>query len=158
MITLKPGETAKFDRLDVKFLKQTREGQPGQTGTKFGALLEVGAGPHKFQINPKMELTNAGPIQRPDQVGNDYFMTMQGMDAGTGAVHLQLHFLRPLYPVELFYKPMTILVWVGTGILTLAGFWAAWVRRRVTVADTEVEEAPAKAKKAEDGYAPAPAS
>ena len=41
------------------------------------------------------------------------------------AVHLQLHYLKPLYPIEIFYKPMTILVWGGTGILTLAGFWAA---------------------------------
>lgn len=158
VLTLKPGETARFDRLDVKFVKMTREGEPGQPGTQFGALLEVGAGPHKFQINPKMELSSAGPIQRPDQIGNDYFMTMQGMDAATGAVRLQLHFLRPLYPVELFYKPMTILVWIGTGILTLAGFWAAWVRRRVTAAEPEPEEEVSKARKADEGYAPAPAT
>ncbi len=158
VISLKPGESAKFDRLDVKYIKQTRTGEAGQMGTQFGALLDVGAGPHKFQINPKMELSSAGPIQRPERVGDDYFMTMQGMDAATGAVHLQLHFMRPLYPVELFYKPMTILVWIGTGILTFAGFWAAWVRRRVTVAESEPEETAAKAKKADEGYAPAPAS
>jgi cytochrome c-type biogenesis protein CcmF len=156
--TLKPGQTARFDRLDVKFVKMTREGEPGKAGTKFGALLEVGAGPHKFEINPQMELSSTGTHQVPAKVGNDYFMTLQGMDAATGSVNVQLHFMNALYPVELFYKPMTILVWIGTGILTIAGFWAAWVRRRVAVAEVEPEEGSARAKKADEGYAPAPAS
>ena len=156
--SLKPGQTAKFDRFDVKFVKMTREGEPGQMGTKFGAELELSAGPHSIKLHPQMQLTSAGVQQIPAKVGDDYFMTMQGMDAANGGVNLQLHFIKPLYPIEIFYKPMTILVWGGTGILTLAGFWAAWVRRRATAkVEQEVDEPVAKRKPADDGYAPAPA-
>lgn len=156
--TLQPGQTGKFDRFEIKYERMTREGETGEVGTKFGAKLKLTTGPHTIDLEPKMEMTAAGVNQIPALVGDEYFMTLQGMDASTGAVHLQLHFLRPLYPVELFYKPMTILVWGGTGILTLAGFWAAWVRRRAAVVTPEeVVEASLKPRKASDGYAPTPA-
>jgi len=155
--TLQPGQTGKFDRFEIKYEKMTREGDTGQVGTTFGAKLTLSTGPHSIQIEPKMKMTEAGVDQIPAMIGDEYFMTMQGMDASTGAAHLQLHFLRPLYPVEIFYKPMTILVWGGTGILTLAGLWAAWVRRRAAVVAPEEVIESIKRKPADDGYAPTPA-
>lgn len=158
--TLQPGQVGKFDRFEIKYVEMTREGENGQVGTKFGAKLALTSGPHSIDLHPQMEMTAAGTNQIPALIGDEYFITMQGMDAATGAVHLQLHFIRPLYPIEIFYKPMTILVWGGTGILTLAGFWAAWVRRRAAVVlPEEVIEATSpkrKPKPADDGYAPSP--
>lgn len=129
-VTLKAGESAKMDRLTVKFLKSTRTGEMGHSGTKFGALLEVRDGPHKFSSNPTIELTPEGTLEQPDPVARDFVLRLIKMDVGTGAVTLKLGLAKTIYPIEMFYKPLTGLVWGGTGMLVISGFVAAWYRRR----------------------------
>jgi cytochrome c-type biogenesis protein CcmF len=77
-----------------------------------------------------MQVTEGGiqPLLTP--VGTEFFAVLGRMDAATRAVDLKLMFQKPLYPLEVFYKPMTSLVWVGTGILTIGGLMSAFARRR----------------------------
>ncbi|MFQ3586239.1 MAG: cytochrome c biogenesis protein CcsA [Fimbriimonadaceae bacterium] len=130
LTVFEPGETKDLAGFKVTYRNMTQEGEAGMLGTKFGAdVLLEGPDGEKFEVNPQIELAQGGLRQLPALVGENYFLTMQGMDAATRGVNLQLHFLRPVWFVEVFYKPLTILVWIGVGIMSLAGFWAAWVRR-----------------------------
>jgi cytochrome c biogenesis factor len=40
-------------------------------------------------------------------------------------------------PVEIFFKPLTLFVWIGVGIMTFGGLLAAWYRRRVRLEQPE---------------------
>jgi cytochrome c-type biogenesis protein CcmF len=155
LIELMPGEAANVSGMIVRFTEGTRDGEAGQTGTRFGAKLRVQSSEGVFESHPQMELTDSGPVVLPAAMGPDYLVTMQGMDVASGAARIQIHFRHPLFPIELYYKPMTILVWGGTGILTLAGFWAAWVRRRAHATLSEESEALSVRPSQEETYAPA---
>lgn len=134
---MKQGETKQFDRFKITFDKMTREGNPGQPGTKFGAKLKIvdqneptdTTDDTTFDAEPRWVLGEQGIEQEPAVLGEDFFMTIQSMDADSQSVSLQLHFRQALYAVELFVKPFTPLVWLGTGTLTLALLMSAIYRR-----------------------------
>jgi cytochrome c-type biogenesis protein CcmF len=96
-----------------------------------------------------MQLNGGAP---PSYLSSDlprFTATMEKMDAKDKSVTIQLFYKDPLYPLDVYYKPFTILVWLGTGIMLIGGFWAAWYRRknlRTPVTETEsntvVEETP----------------
>jgi cytochrome c biogenesis factor len=69
---------------------------------------------------------------------------MMRMDAADQSVEIGLRYVRPLIPVDVFYKPLTSLVWLGTGILTFGGLLSTWYRRfkkkDATESLAEVEE------------------
>ena len=72
-------------------------------------LLLIGIGP-KIALVPFLDVT-------------------AGMDAATKAVTLQVQLAKPMYPLEIYVKPMTSLVWLGTAIMTMGGFMSAYYRR-----------------------------
>lgn len=116
--------------LDVTYKKFVRNGEAGVAGTTFGAELHIVDGAKTYDITPTMAIgADGSPDHGLPQVGSMYRMAMLGMNPADRSVTLQLFFSPPLYPIVLFYKPMTILVWIGTGILTLGGLMAAFSRR-----------------------------
>jgi cytochrome c-type biogenesis protein CcmF len=129
-VTLQPGQTGKLDKFSVTYLDRTMKGTPGMSGTQFGALLKVSDETGTSQLNPVLELSGQGPIDRPAPLGKELKISLKRMDAATGSATLELLFAKPIYPVDFFYKPLTILVWLGTGILGFAGFLSAFYRRR----------------------------
>ncbi|MCW5941244.1 MAG: cytochrome c biogenesis protein CcsA [Fimbriimonadaceae bacterium] len=132
-VALHPGESFRFDRYTFTYESPTRQGEPGMAGTQFGAKVTVHDGHGHTTVTPGMRLAAGGPEKVPAPIGNGLYLTMEGMDVSAGSVTFQVHFTNPIYPIEMFYKPMTILVWLGTGIMTLAGLAAAYYRRRVPV-------------------------
>ena len=126
VVTLKPGESFDVGRYRFTFERMERKGQPGMAGTEFLAVVRAETSVGSFEVRPGMRLAQNGvePIEAP--VGHALRMGMSGMNVADGSVSLQVSFNTPIYPIEVYYKPLTILVWVGTGILTLAGFLAAW--------------------------------
>lgn len=144
VVPLKPGQTAKFDRFSVTFESTTRDGAAGQAGTKFGAKLKFTDPMHdeSFVVEPKWALGDQGIEQLPALIGDEFFMTIQSMDAGSKQYAFQLHFRQPIYAAELFVKPFVPLVWLGTGILTFAILLTAFYRRAsvpVRIVDTETD-------------------
>lgn len=128
---IKIGEMKTFEHYEITYQEMTREGEPGKMGTKFGAKLKVAdrtTGKSVF-VNPRIALAEGGFEQLPAVIGEEYFVTLQGMDAATKTFTMQLHFLKPMYWGELFIKPFTIFVWLGTGILTLGTLMTAFYRR-----------------------------
>jgi len=134
-VAFKPGETKKFaigdpdapiDTMSVTYQNFTRNGEPGMAGTTFGAVLHVVDDFGSFDITPTIKV--GGEPDMP-KIGPLFSMAFVGMDAADKSVNLQLLFNPPLYPITVFYKPMTILVWLGTAIFVLGGLMSAFARR-----------------------------
>ncbi len=129
-IQLKAGEDAKFGGLTLKYLEMTRKGEFGMKGTKFGAKVQVSGGGKTDVVNPEMEIGEGGTtVPHSVKLDKNLELVMAGMNAADKSVTLRVQLTTPLYPVEIYHKPMTILVWLGTAILTVSGLLAAYYRR-----------------------------
>lgn len=144
-ISLKAGESFRFGNTVLTYDHMTRKGEPGQPGTKFGALVTVEQNGQTFSANPQMELGDGGVKSHPVKISDSLMLDMAGMDAASKAVTLRLQLTTPIYPIEIYHKPLTSLVWLGTGLMTLGGFLAAFYRRArrqsSEVKEAKVEEA-----------------
>jgi cytochrome c-type biogenesis protein CcmF len=148
-ISLVPGASTQFGNLMLTYVKMTRKGEFGQAGTRFGAEVKVSAGGGSKTINPEMEIVPGGEtIMHPAKLGENMELVMAGMNAADKSAMLRIRFLNPIYPIEIYHKPMTGLVWLGTGIMTLAGFASAFYRRspkKVAAAEQVVPKAKKRA-------------
>ncbi|MBV6459479.1 MAG: hypothetical protein HONBIEJF_02627 [Fimbriimonadaceae bacterium] len=145
--TLAPGQSTDFQGMVITYKKMTRSGDFGAEGTKFGALVTVSNGAHAVDVNPTMELGDLGKtIMNPAKIDNQLQVAIVGMNAADKSVTLRMQLTSPMYPIEVFHKPMTTLVWAGTGILTISGFAAAAYRRvrRSQPAKTPLLERPGR--------------
>jgi cytochrome c-type biogenesis protein CcmF len=141
-MNLKPGESKSMSGVTVTYLKQTREGEPGVAGTKFGAELEVKYDGGTYRVNPTLTLGEGGLKPSLPQVGDSFRGVLTSMDAATKSVNFQMLVSPPLYPIQIFYKPMTGLVWLGTGVFFIGGLISAYYRRlrkKVAVETAPVE-------------------
>jgi cytochrome c-type biogenesis protein CcmF len=136
-MNLKPGETKVNSDFTIKYLEMTRKGQPGQDGVQFGAKLEVSFRPNekapyeKHVVTPTLTMSSGRLLPTLTQVSPDFQAALMSMNANDRSVDVQIFLKPPLYPIQVFYKPLTCLVWIGTGIFTLGGFIAAFYRRLV---------------------------
>lgn len=135
-IMIKPGEThvEKFEgdpsegpSLSITYEKFVMHGEPGQPGTRFGAKLKIVENGKTYYCEPTLSTSLEPDLVRAT---DNFYATFSQINAADKSIALQLPFTRILYPIELFYKPMTILVWLGTAILTLGGLLSALYRRR----------------------------
>lgn len=155
----KVGESQTLQGITVKYEKMSMTGEPGTPSAKFFAHLKVSVEGQTYEATPSLsgELIPDMPF-----VGPDLRVAMLSMDAKDKSVRLQMIFSQPLYPVTMFTKPLTGLVWGGTGILFLGGLLSAWARRRPRTADVEEEEPnplePTPANKPISKDAPVPAT
>ncbi|MBS1714576.1 MAG: cytochrome c biogenesis protein CcsA [Armatimonadetes bacterium] len=148
--TLAVGEKTRFGGLTFTYEKMTREGEAGMDGTTFGAVIKVEGGGPTQTVTPKFEIGGGEPKFHPAQLDDNMELAMVGMNAADKSVTLRVQLKTPMYPLEIYHKPMTLLVWIGTGIMTIAGFFAAFYRRPVRVARAEVQEAPRRIPQAAD--------
>ncbi len=130
---LLPGETKDFSGLAVTYKEFTMVGKPGAPGTRFGAKLHIetpdSTPPLSTDVHPELEITKDGLVPRFAGSGQGVMASLQRIDAATKGALVQLHRERPAYPIEIYYKPLTLFVWLGTGILAFGSLWAAWARR-----------------------------
>ncbi|MEQ1821554.1 MAG: cytochrome c biogenesis protein CcsA [Fimbriimonadaceae bacterium] len=147
----KPGETielrgpvwATFQEkvYKIKYLEMIREGEAGVAGTSFGAKLQVTNQDGQVSIvTPKLIVGKAGPTSVEATLDEEFKIEFKRMDAADKSVDLALKYVRPVFPLQVIYKPLTSLVWLGVGILTFGGLLAAWNRRRRPKVDHEIEE------------------
>lgn len=142
-IRLVPGQSFSDSDLKLTYQNSTMEGKPGSMGVKFGArvLLEQTDEKkvkHRYMANPQVQLTQEGLVPTMPKLGPDLRVAIAGgVDAADHGASLMLFFDPPLYPVTVFYKPMTGLVWLGTAIMTIGGLMAAYARRRAVSSKAE---------------------
>ncbi|MFN7171450.1 MAG: cytochrome c biogenesis protein CcsA [Fimbriimonadaceae bacterium] len=127
LITLSPGESVEMERFKMTYVEPRVTGTPGTGDAVFGALLRFEYEGQVYEVVPNMGF--GGEVE-PARVGTEHMVTLQRMDAADRSIAVQLHYLKPVMPIELFYKPMTILVWLGTFLLFFGGLWA-WGERRM---------------------------
>ena len=157
-LDLKPGESRDIGGAIVEFVASTRKGEFGAEGTEFGAqvrLTETGEDGerHQYAANPTLQLSQGQLVPSLVDIGPNFKVAMTRMDAATKGVEIALLFSPPLYPIEIYEKPFTGLVWLGTGILTLGGAMAAFSRRRVVARQRRTAPSPRS-----DAPLPAPQS
>jgi cytochrome c-type biogenesis protein CcmF len=127
--SLKEGESKTENEVTLTYDRFEMEGEPGQPGTKFKAYVTITARGETFKAQPYLELTGHGVRPEIVPAGSELSVVMPRIEAKDQSASFQILLSRPAYPVELFYKPMTGLVWGGTGIMVLGGFLSAWSRR-----------------------------
>lgn len=128
--SLKPGESTKFDQFDITYKRMTRKGQPGTAGTRFGAEVDVKVGDMKMPVNPELEIGGPeGTKEHPAKIAEDIELVMSSMNVADNSVTFRVQLTKPIFPVEIYHKPLTSLVWLGTGIMTVAGLGSAYYRR-----------------------------
>ena len=149
-ILMKPGDAVTVNDARLEYLAPTNNGKFGAAGAEFGAklrLTQVGADgePHQYLANPAVRLTESGlePVWPFPRLGPDMLAALVGgVDAASHSTNVALMFAPPIYQIELFEKPFTGLIWIGTGIMTLGGLMAAYSRRRVVAALRQTAPAP----------------
>lgn len=136
------GKTIKLGELDLTYEKMVREGEMGATGTLFGAQIRIKGAGRNDVIVPKLELGSGGnTVQHPIALDDNMDLVMTGMNAADKSVTLRVQLKTPIYPVEIFHKPLVGLVWLGTAIMTFAGFGAAFYRRFRKQVNPDIVEA-----------------
>lgn len=142
-ISLKPGDSKVFGGLVIKYNKMVIDGVPGQKGTAFLADLTISAGKRVTNVRPSIELGGeAGPIHHNGKLDDNFDVSLESMNAADRSVMLEFKMSSPIYPIDIFHKPLVAFVWFGTGLMTLAGLVAAVSRRMPSMA-----KAPADNKK-----------
>lgn len=127
---LKEGETKLFGGLVVRYDRMTMSGQPGQPGTAFVANLTMDPEGKKTAATPSIELGgDGGPIHHTAAVGDNLEVQVASFNAADRSVTLQFQLASPMFPIDVYHKPMTGFVWLGTGLMTVAGLLAAVYRR-----------------------------
>ena len=121
------GETKEGAGVSITYLGLAQHGRQGQAGAWFGARLKVVEDGRTFYGEPKVFIK--GQSDTP-KVSPSLKATVTGMDASDGSIMLQMPYTHILFPILLFYKPMTILVWIGIAVMTIGGLIAATYRWR----------------------------
>ncbi len=129
-IPLQQGKSTVFGGLEVTYDKMSVKGEPGQAGTAFVADLTIKSGSSTRQVHPSMELGGeGGPIHHSAVLDENLVVDLASMNAADKSITLQFQLASPMFPIDVFHKPMTGLVWLGTGLMTVAGLFAAYYRR-----------------------------
>lgn len=125
------GGKRQFEGTIIEYLGLQQEGESGMMGTKFGARLRITTPDGVTnEVMPQIEITEQGPRQIRSEIDN-YFIVLDRIDAASKSATIRLDYKNPIFPMELYYKPLTGLVWWGTGIMTVGGLLAAFYRRRM---------------------------
>ena len=126
----KPKEQRRFGDYVLTYRKLEKIGEAGVKGTKFAAIMDV-SGPNGVQTLKPSIVIGDGQLQKtPMQIGDEFYIYFQGMDVATQTAKIQLYYVNPMFPLEVYYKPLPGLVWWGTGIMLAGGIIGAWNRRR----------------------------
>ena len=124
--TFSLGETKEGSGVSVTYLGIAQHGEAGQKGASFGAKLKVIEDGVTYFGEPKITL-GSGPDS--PKVSPSLRATLTGMNANDGSIQLQMPYTHILFPVQLFYKPMTVLIWIGLFFMTVGGLLSAFYRR-----------------------------
>jgi len=135
---LHEGEKAQVGDYTLRFLQLRGEGAMGREGFRAIARVRLHKAGWKqpVEVEPFRVVTQNGVIPVPITLPDGAVLVMGDMDVGQRLVEFQLlmvpgkseTWLRWVLPLEVYYKPFTILVWLGPPLALLGGL-LAMVRR-----------------------------
>ena len=127
-LTFKTKEEKFFGKTLVTYKGITRKGEAGMLGTKFIAHVQIQTNSGIHHDHPSLEISSEGIQFHPIRVDENLILYLTRMDAKDQSATLQFFYIKPVYPLEVFYKPMTILVWAGSALMVLGGLVAMTYR------------------------------
>jgi cytochrome c-type biogenesis protein CcmF len=139
-VTIAVGESEQLGGMTLTYKEMVRGGVMGETGATIGVIVTIDDGETQEDYQPEFSLAKNGEIlSHPASLDDNTELVLVNVSAEDRSATLRAQLKTPIYPIEVYHKPMTILVWLGTGLMALAGFAAAFYRRpkSVTEADTE---------------------
>ncbi len=96
-----------------------------------------------YELAPSLKIkVGSQPESIPARIGDTYWLSLGTMDPKTHAITVKLDYVQPAYPLVVYFKPLTLFVWLGVGIMALGGFLAAAGRRKERLAMSQGEDAP----------------
>lgn len=128
-VTLAPGQSTEFRGYRMTLERVIEADEAGSSPVRFSVRFKVKTHIRAFEITPELQMTPRGERSVPAPLGRDYKLAVESIDPGAGTARVKVKLARPIYKIDVFYKPLTVLVWAGAGLLALAGFAAAWTRR-----------------------------
>lgn len=130
------------------------EGTLGTKGAKFFAKVNVKTPQGEWNVEPMITMGEHGMEQVAARVNDKYKISLSRINAADKSATIQIKYVQPAYIAELYYKPLTLLVWMGVGIMTLGGAMSAWARRGSPKSSAPDSEPPADTESQEDRNAP----
>jgi cytochrome c biogenesis factor len=138
---LKEGEQIKVGDYTLRFVALRAEGAMGQEGFRAIARLRVSKPDWKqpVEVEPFRLITQQGSIVPvPDRLPDGAVVVVGEMDVNQRLVEFRMLMVpgkpettpRWVIPLEVYYKPFTILVWLGPPLALIGGLLAAWRRAR----------------------------
>jgi cytochrome c-type biogenesis protein CcmF len=149
----KVGETKTIKDVKVTYRGMEMSGEPGTRSATFGAKLLVVVGNTVVNVTPKFSVASGPDLPL---INRDLRVAMTQINAADKSAAIQVFFSSPIYPVEIFTKPLTGFVWAGTGILTLGGLLSAFARRRRKSQDALPDAAVVEEPLIQDAPVPTP--
>jgi cytochrome c-type biogenesis protein CcmF len=114
----------------------------GETGASVGARVLVSDGTTSSELVPKITFGELGASDsQPSPLSENMELALVSLNAEDLSATLRVQLTTPIYPIEVFHKPMTILVWIGTALMTVSGVASA-IYRKTSVLVEEEEPAP----------------
>lgn len=120
-VDLAEGDTKKVEDVTITYVERTRYGEAGQSGTLFGTKVKIEYNGKSYDLEPHLELVSGSIIRHPAKIGEDLIVVLDSLQAESGVATFSIQYPEPFIPVQLFYKPFTLLVWLGAGIMTIGG-------------------------------------
>ncbi|MCH7946108.1 MAG: hypothetical protein IIC73_08875 [Armatimonadetes bacterium] len=108
-----------------------KTGQRGVDDVVFIAEMTAVFADGAYEVEPAIIVTKEGRvIQVPVRINDKYNLVLSRVDSETLAITVQLEYIQPAYPLEVFFKPLTVFVWLGVGTMLVGGLLAAATRRK----------------------------
>ena len=137
---LHEGEKIQVGDYTLRFIKLRGEGTMGKEGFRAIAQVRIHKSGWKkpVELEPLQVVTQNGVIPMPIPLPDGAMLLIGEMDVGQRLVEFQLLMVpgkpetspRWFIPLEVYYKPFTILVWLGPPLALLGGLLAVVRRAR----------------------------
>lgn len=148
----KPGEVRQMPNFSIERLNEIdMHGEPGQPGTAFTSQFRIKLKDTTLDVEPALVIAQDGQLEpKPARLDKTLAVAIVEPDEKDGSIGLQFVGVSESVPITLFYKPLTVLVWFGAGIMALGGLMSA--RRRA------IDSRALAQKQSQEPYATHPAS
>ena len=127
--TFAKGDLRAHQQVTLTYTGYTSNGDVGP-GAHFIAEFEFqGLDGEPKTVFPELKLVLGGAEPVMARLDDIYELRLDAVMAENGDAVATLFYINPAYPVEVFYKPLTIFVWIGVGVMTLGGLISARYRK-----------------------------
>jgi cytochrome c-type biogenesis protein CcmF len=123
-------------RLTFKSMRTEQGASPDQARLVADVTVEEIVATTK--VAPMMSMADGQKVR----LNSEYELALERIDAATKAAFFRFDYVQPAYPLEVYYKPLTWLVWFGVGIMTIGALWSSRGRRVVRDSQGPRDESP----------------